>query len=90
VISEETASISVVMAGEMVSGLDAAQLRVVLRDAMSGSRELETSGDLAATVLESESGGDDAELVGDESDSPEGEATATPRAKSGRRARSAG
>ncbi len=90
VVSEETASISVVMSGEMVSGLDAARLRVILRDAMSGSRELETSGDLAATALESMPVGDDADRAGDESDSPEGETTATPRAKPGRRARSAG
>jgi uncharacterized protein (TIGR00159 family) len=35
VVSEETASISVVTHGEMVSELDAARLRVVLRDALS-------------------------------------------------------
>jgi uncharacterized protein (TIGR00159 family) len=38
VVSEETASISVVMAGEMMHGLDAPRLRVVLRDVMSGER----------------------------------------------------
>ena len=40
VVSEETAKISVVMNGEMVRGLDAPQLRVALRDALSGAREL--------------------------------------------------
>jgi diadenylate cyclase len=39
VVSEETASISVVMGGEMVRDLDAARLRVVLQDALTGSRE---------------------------------------------------
>ncbi len=38
VVSEETATISVVMAGEMVHGLDAPRLRVVLRDVLSGER----------------------------------------------------
>jgi uncharacterized protein (TIGR00159 family) len=38
VVSEETATISVVMAGEMVHGLDAPRLRVVLRDVLAGER----------------------------------------------------
>ncbi|MAI79512.1 MAG: TIGR00159 family protein [Deltaproteobacteria bacterium] len=38
VISEETASISVVMAGEMVRGLDASRLRVVLHDILAGEQ----------------------------------------------------
>lgn len=38
VISEETASISVVMAGEMVRNLDAPRLRVVLQDILAGER----------------------------------------------------
>ena len=38
VVSEETATISVVMAGEMIHGLDAPRLRVVLRDVLSGER----------------------------------------------------
>ena len=38
VVSEETASISVVMGGEIVSGLDTPRLRVVLRDILSGDR----------------------------------------------------
>jgi diadenylate cyclase len=38
VVSEETATISVVVAGEMVHGLDAPRLRVVLRDVLSGER----------------------------------------------------
>jgi uncharacterized protein (TIGR00159 family) len=45
VVSEETASISVVMGGEMVSDLDAARLRVVLRDALMGSREFGKAAD---------------------------------------------
>ncbi len=56
VVSEETASISVVMAGEMVRGLDAARLRVVLRDAMSGAREVQPAEDAASAALESEPG----------------------------------
>lgn len=38
VVSEETASISVVLGGEMLRGLDAPQLRVVLRDVLGGER----------------------------------------------------
>lgn len=38
VVSEETASISVVMAGEMMHGLDAPRLRVVLREVLTGER----------------------------------------------------
>ncbi len=38
VVSEETANISVVMAGEMMRGLDAPRLRVVLRDVLGGER----------------------------------------------------
>lgn len=36
VVSEETAKISVVLGGEMLQGLDAPQLRVVLRDVLGG------------------------------------------------------
>ena len=44
VVSEETASISVVMAGEMTRDLDAPRLRVVLRDLLTRSqREPETA-----------------------------------------------
>lgn len=39
VVSEETAKISVVLGGEMLSGLDAPQLRVVLRDILGGERK---------------------------------------------------
>jgi diadenylate cyclase len=35
VVSEETGSISVVLGGEMIRGLDAPRLRVVLRDALA-------------------------------------------------------
>jgi uncharacterized protein (TIGR00159 family) len=37
VVSEESATISVVLRGEMVQGLDAPRLRVVLRDILSGA-----------------------------------------------------
>jgi diadenylate cyclase len=39
VVSEETANISVVLGGEMLRGLDALQLRVVLRDVLGGERK---------------------------------------------------
>jgi len=39
VVSEETASISVVLGGEMLRGLEAPQLRVVLRDVLGGERK---------------------------------------------------
>jgi diadenylate cyclase len=38
VVSEETGTISVVLSGEMVQGLDGPRLRVVLRDILSGER----------------------------------------------------
>jgi len=57
VVSEETASISVVMNGEMVRGLDAARLRVVLRDALSGSRDLAALEDSVRETEEGESDG---------------------------------
>ena len=51
VVSEETASISVVMAGEMMHGLDAPRLRVVLRDVMSGERrELPPSSEIGVPL----------------------------------------
>jgi len=54
VVSEETATISAVMGGEMVSDLDAARLRVVLRDAMSGARELHAPDDSTTVTAELE------------------------------------
>jgi diadenylate cyclase len=39
VVSEETAAISVVVAGEMIHDLDAPRLREVLRDLLAGERE---------------------------------------------------
>jgi len=39
VVSEETAKISVVLGGEMLRGLDAPRLRVVLRDILGGERK---------------------------------------------------
>ncbi|MEZ4281023.1 MAG: diadenylate cyclase CdaA [Myxococcota bacterium] len=48
VVSEETASISVVLGGEMLRGLDAPRLRVVLREVLGGERkELPEAGDAA-------------------------------------------
>ena len=38
VVSEETATISVVLGGEMTRGLDAPRLRVVLTEVLSGER----------------------------------------------------
>jgi hypothetical protein len=90
VVSEETATISAVMGGEMVSDLDAARLRVVLRDAMSGARELQAPDDSATVTAELEPGGDgdagtDVESVASDEDS----ATAQ-RANQSRQVRSAG
>jgi hypothetical protein len=90
VVSEETASISVVMGGDMVRGLDAARLRVILRDAMSGSRELRAPDDPATPTLESEPGSDGAERTGADPIAPEAEPAANQRANQGRRVRSAG
>ena len=57
VVSEETATISVVMAGEMMHGLDAPRLRVVLRDVMSGERrELPASAELGVSLEVAERG----------------------------------
>ncbi|MFP6655292.1 MAG: DNA integrity scanning protein DisA nucleotide-binding domain protein, partial [Myxococcota bacterium] len=39
VVSEETADISVMLAGQMLRGLDAPRLRVVLREILSGERK---------------------------------------------------
>ena len=39
VVSEETANISVVLSGEMLRGLDAPRLRVILRDILGGERK---------------------------------------------------
>jgi uncharacterized protein (TIGR00159 family) len=90
VVSEETASISAVMGGELVRGLDAARLRVILRDAMSGSRELRAPDDPATATLESEPGSDGAERTGAEPVAPEAEPAGTQRANQGRQVRSAG
>ncbi|HET6304926.1 MAG TPA: diadenylate cyclase CdaA [Myxococcota bacterium] len=46
VVSEETASISVVVAGQLISGLEAPQLRVTLRDLLTSGRR-EPGGDAA-------------------------------------------
>jgi len=49
VVSEETGSISVVMGGEMIRGLDAPRLRVVLRDALARPDEELPEGEAAAS-----------------------------------------
>jgi uncharacterized protein (TIGR00159 family) len=63
VVSEERASISVVMRGEMVQELDAPRLRVVLREILSGERrDLEgLAGGPAVETAEDESAGQDGE-----------------------------
>lgn len=70
VVSEETTAISVVMGGEMMRDLDAPQLRVVLRDILSGDRrdlfgtpELPHGADSSEAGAEGE-GGEVTELVG--------------------------
>ncbi len=57
VVSEETATISVVMAGEMMHGLDAPRLRVVLRDVLTGERrELPPASEIGAPLEVAEGG----------------------------------
>ncbi len=57
VVSEETATISVVMAGEMMHGLDAPRLRVVLRDVLTGERrELPPAAEIGAPLEVAEGG----------------------------------
>jgi diadenylate cyclase len=90
VVSEETATISAVMGGDLVSGLDAARLRVVLRDAMSGSREIQAPGDPATVTVGLEPGSDGATRTGAEPAVPEGESAETQRANQDRQVRSAG
>lgn len=67
VVSEETGSISVVLGGEMVQGLDAARLRATLREILSGERtDLRNLGELTVSVEhEPESEGEDAEATPD-------------------------
>ncbi|MCG8591198.1 MAG: diadenylate cyclase CdaA [Proteobacteria bacterium] len=56
VVSEETATISVVMNGQMLWGLDAPRLRVVLRDILSGERrDLPSNAELARPLEVAES-----------------------------------
>ena len=90
VVSEETASISVVMGGDMVRGLDAARLRVALRDAMSGAMELQASDDSATVTSGLGPGSDGAARADVEPAAPEGKPAATQRANQGRQVRSAG
>ena len=90
VVSEETASIAVVMGGDMVRGLDAARLRGVLRDAMSGSMELHASDDSETVTSGLGPGSDGATRTDAEPVAPEGEPAATQRTNQGRQVRSAG
>ncbi|MFP8881965.1 MAG: diadenylate cyclase CdaA [Myxococcota bacterium] len=60
VVSEETASISVVVGGEMTGDLDGPKLRVALRDVLSGGGDQSESSEMAETT-ESESGGESAD-----------------------------
>ncbi len=92
VVSEETATISVVMDGAMVSGLDAARLRVVLRDAMSGAREIHTPDDGVAVEADPEGAAKseaETERAAD-ADSAAVKPAAIARSDPGRQARSAG
>jgi uncharacterized protein (TIGR00159 family) len=49
VVSEETATISVVFRGEMTRDLDAPRLRVALRDLLAGGRDEDEEGDAGGT-----------------------------------------
>jgi uncharacterized protein (TIGR00159 family) len=63
VVSEETGTISVVLGGEMIQGLDAPRLRAVLRDILSGERsDLRHLGELRIEAAPAESAEADAEL----------------------------
>jgi uncharacterized protein (TIGR00159 family) len=90
VVSEETASISVVMGGDMVRGLDAARLRVVLRDAMSGAMQLQASDDSATVTSELGSGSGGARMDAEPA-AAEGKPEAIPQSTNqDRQVRSAG
>ena len=71
VVSEERASISVVMRGEMVQELDAPRLRVVLREILSGERR----------DLEGLAGGSASETAEDESAEQSGDSKSVIRAR---------
>ena len=61
VVSEETAKISVVLGGQMLRELDAPQLRVILRDVLSGERkELPDASEIKRGLEIAESGDDGA------------------------------
>jgi diadenylate cyclase len=64
VVSEETATISVVLGGEMIRGLDAPRLRVVLTEVLTGERrELRTLGE-GPRLVEPAADADDTEQAG--------------------------
>jgi uncharacterized protein (TIGR00159 family) len=68
VVSEETGTISIVMAGEMLRGLDAPQLRVALREILGNERrELPTTEEIARPLEVAETG--DAQLESNRSGS---------------------
>jgi diadenylate cyclase len=57
VVSEETVTISIVMAGEMLSGLDAPHLRVALREILGNERrDLPTSEEIARPLEVADTG----------------------------------
>jgi uncharacterized protein (TIGR00159 family) len=56
VVSEETGAISVVMGGEMIRGLDAPRLRVVLRDALARPEEETPDAEAASASSAAEAG----------------------------------
>ncbi len=61
VVSEETATISVVMGGDMMRGLDGPRLRVVLRDILAGERRsLPEEGEISRSLEVAEPAGGDA------------------------------
>ena len=64
VVSEETATISVVLGGQMLRGLDAPRLRVVLRDILTGDRRALPAEAETTRPLEVAPGADEAELAG--------------------------
>jgi len=75
VVSEETATISVVLGGEMIRGLDAPRLRVVLTEVLSGERSDLRQALEGPRLVESAPGGAEGEAR-DAADAP-------PRARAG-------
>jgi hypothetical protein len=80
VVSEETATISVVLGGEMIRGLDAPRLRVVLTEVLSGERSDLKQGVETPRPIESETARRASEAEGAKR---AGEGESAPRARSG-------